>query len=62
MIALMDEATARGADLIVYPELPLARFFPRWDMENQADVDTWFEREMPNMMARPLFERATGSQ
>jgi N-carbamoyl-D-amino-acid hydrolase len=30
MIALMDEARARGADLIVYPELALTTFFPRW--------------------------------
>ena len=33
MIALMDEAKARGADLIVYPELALTTFFPRWYME-----------------------------
>ena len=36
MIALMDEAKARGADLIVYPELALTTFFPRWCMEDQA--------------------------
>src|SRR5437899_1540547 len=58
MIALMDEAKARGADLIVYPELALTTFFPRWYMEDQAEVDTWFEREMPNAATRPLFERA----
>ena len=29
MIALMDEAKARKADLIVYPELSLTKFFPR---------------------------------
>src|SRR5215472_7452811 len=58
MIALMDEAKARGADLIVYPELALTTFFPRWYMEDQAEVDTWFEREMPNDAVRPLFERA----
>ena len=32
MIALMDEAKAKGADLIVYPELALTTFFPRWYM------------------------------
>ena len=48
MIALMDEAKAKGADLIVYPELALTTFFPRWYMEDQAEVDAWFEREMPN--------------
>ncbi len=58
MIALMDEAKARGADLIVYPELALTTFFPRWYMEDQAEVDAWFEREMPNAAAKPLFARA----
>jgi len=58
MIALMDEAKAKGADLIVYPELALTTFFPRWYMTNQAEVDTWFEREMPNAATRPLFDRA----
>jgi predicted amidohydrolase len=29
VIALMDEAKARGADLIVYPELALTTFFHR---------------------------------
>ena len=62
MIALMDEAKARGADLIVYPELALTTFFPRWYMEDQAEVDTWFEREMPNAAAKPLFERAARHQ
>src|ERR687897_2949795 len=59
MIALMDEAKAKGADLIVYPELALTTFFPRWYMEDQAEIDSWFEREMPNAATRPLFEKAS---
>ncbi|MGH6713408.1 MAG: nitrilase-related carbon-nitrogen hydrolase, partial [Bradyrhizobium sp.] len=62
MIALMDEAKARNADLIVYPELALTTFFPRWYMTEQAEVDTWFEREMPNAVTMPLFERAARHQ
>src|SRR5712664_1229015 len=62
MLALMDEAKARGADLIIYPELALTTFFPRWYMEDQAEVDGWFEREMPNAAVRPLFERAARYQ
>ena len=62
MLALMDEAKARGADLIVYPELALTTFFPRWYMEDQAEVDTWFEREMPNAATMPLFARAAEYQ
>ncbi|WP_315796751.1 MULTISPECIES: N-carbamoyl-D-amino-acid hydrolase [unclassified Bradyrhizobium] len=58
MIALLDEAKRRGADLIVYPELALTTFFPRWYMENQAEVDSWFELMMPNAAVQPLFDRA----
>ncbi|MGJ5132733.1 N-carbamoyl-D-amino-acid hydrolase [Bradyrhizobium oligotrophicum] len=62
MIALMDEAKRRDADLIVYPELALTTFFPRWYMEDQAEVDSWFEREMPNAAVQPLFDRAAQHQ
>ncbi len=58
MIALMDEAKSKGADFVVYPELALTTFFPRWYYESRADADVWFEREMPNAATRPLFERA----
>jgi N-carbamoyl-D-amino-acid hydrolase len=58
MTALMDEAKGRGAELIVYPELALTTFFPRWYIEDQAEVDTWFERDMPNEAVQPLFDRA----
>ena len=58
MIRLMDEAKGKGADLIIYPELALTTFFPRWYHEDRAEADLWFEREMPNDAVRPLFERA----
>ncbi|TNM61673.1 N-carbamoyl-D-amino-acid hydrolase [Aliirhizobium smilacinae] len=58
MIALLDEAASKGADMVVYPELALTTFFPRWYMEDQAEVDFWFETEMPNAATQPLFDRA----
>lgn len=58
MIALLHQAKGAGCDLVVYPELALTTFFPRWYMEDQAEVDQWFEREMPNDATRPLFEAA----
>lgn len=58
MIDLLDHAKAQKCDLIVYPELALTTFFPRWYMTDQAEVDAWFEREMPNAATRPLFEKA----
>jgi N-carbamoyl-D-amino-acid hydrolase len=58
MLDLLDRAKAEKCDLIVYPELALTTFFPRWYMTDKAEVDAWFEREMPNAATRPLFEQA----
>lgn len=58
MIELMREAHARGAEMIVYPELALTTFFPRWYVEDRAEMDIWFEREMPNGATAPLFDLA----
>jgi predicted amidohydrolase len=56
MLDLMKRA--EGCDLIVYPELALTTFFPRWYYEDRSDADIWFENEMPNAATRPLFEEA----
>src|SRR5213593_1769374 len=58
MLDLLDEAKGEKCDLVVYPELALTTFFPRWYMTDQAEIDAWFEREMPNAATRPLFEKA----
>lgn len=58
MIALMELARARGADFVVYPELALTTFFPRWYHEQRKDADHWFEFAMPNAAVAPLFEHA----
>lgn len=57
MMQMMREAHARGARLVVFPELALTTFFPRWLLEGQA-LDSWFETEMPSAETRPLFELA----
>jgi len=58
MLKLMDRALAKGCDLIVYPELTLTTFFPRWYPEDDAEMDRWFEREMPTAETQPLFDYA----
>ena len=54
----MRAAHAMNCDLIVYPELALTTFFPRWYMEDQAEIDSFFEAEMPGPETRVLFETA----
>ena len=58
MIDLLKQAKANGCDLVAFPELTLTTFFPRWYMEDQAEVDTFFEREMPSNETAPLFNAA----
>ena len=58
MIALLDRAAAAGARLAVFPELALTTFFPRWYMADAAEIDAWFETEMPGPETQPLFQRA----
>jgi N-carbamoyl-D-amino-acid hydrolase len=58
MLRAMSEAHARGATFIVYPELALTTFFPRWHYENRAEADVWFEHQMPGPATQPLFDLA----
>ncbi|WP_193143004.1 N-carbamoyl-D-amino-acid hydrolase [Meridianimarinicoccus sp. MJW13] len=58
MCALMRDAHARGAELVVFPELALTTFFPRWFMTDRAEIDGWFEAAMPNAKVQPLFDLA----
>jgi N-carbamoyl-D-amino-acid hydrolase len=58
LLALLREAAARGVELVVYPELALTTFFPRWFEEDRAAADRWFETEMPGPATKPLFDEA----
>ena len=58
LVRLLHEAKARGCDLVVFPELALTTFFPRWYMDDQREIDRFFETEMPGPETRPLFEAA----
>lgn len=55
---LMRQAKEQGARLVVFPELALTTFFPRWFFEDQAEVDDFFERFMPGPAVQPLFDLA----
>ncbi|HTX62023.1 MAG TPA: nitrilase-related carbon-nitrogen hydrolase, partial [Acidimicrobiales bacterium] len=58
LLTLLHDASRRGAALVVYPELALTTFFPRWWIEPLADADRWFETEMPGAATKPLFDEA----
>lgn len=58
LCAMMREARALGANVIVYPELALTTFFPRWYIEDEAELHAWYETSMPNAATQPLFDLA----
>jgi predicted amidohydrolase len=59
LVALLREAHAMGAKFVVFPELAFTTFFPRWWIEDQAEVDRlYFERSMPSAETQPLFDEA----
>ena len=58
MVELVRQAKSHGCDVVAFPELALTTFFPRWFMEDQAEIDSFFERAMPGPETRALFEAA----
>lgn len=39
LLALLQQAAETGCDLVVYPELALTTFFPRWYVDDVAQFD-----------------------
>src|SRR5260221_3608386 len=58
LIALLHEAKSRGCELVVFPEMALTTFFPRWYISDWAEVDRFFEPSMPSAETQPLFDVA----
>lgn len=56
LIALMREAKRTGAELVVFTELALTTFFPRWLIEDEAELDTTMRDAGPE--TQPLFDEA----
>ncbi|MBL8385507.1 MAG: N-carbamoyl-D-amino-acid hydrolase [Burkholderiales bacterium] len=58
LLELLREADGRGAKFVVFPELALTTFFPRYWMTDQAEIDRFFETSMPSPATQPLFDEA----
>jgi len=58
LIALLREGHRMGCELVVFPELALTTFFPRWFMAEQAEIDAFFEASMPGPETQALFDEA----
>ncbi len=58
LIAMMREAAAMGAQVVAFPEAALTAFFPHWWIEDEAELDAWYEKSMPSPETQPLFDLA----
>jgi len=58
MIEMLKEADSRGSKFVVFPELALTTFFPRYWMDDPNEVEKYFENQMPSPETAPLFELA----
>jgi N-carbamoyl-D-amino-acid hydrolase len=58
LIHLLERAAHAGAELAVFPEMALTTFFPRWTLDDQNEIDDFYETEMPGPRTLPLFDAA----
>lgn len=60
MLTLLESAAEEHVELVVYPELALTTFFPRWYVEGEddLDLDSFYETSMPGPDTQPLFDAA----
>lgn len=58
LLAMLREAKGRGAEMVVFPELALTTFFPRYWMDEGQARERYFEKTMPNPVVQPLFDEA----
>jgi N-carbamoyl-D-amino-acid hydrolase len=59
LMELMREAKSFNCDVVVFPELALTTFFPRWAIEDEGELDSFYESEMPGPDTAPLFDLAS---
>jgi len=61
LVAMLHEAKARGCDLVVFTEAALTAFFPHWYMDDEEEIDAFFETQMPSNQTQRLFDEARRS-
>ncbi len=67
LLTLLRRGAEHGCELVVFPELALTTFFPRWFLDegdesgiagDTTELDSYYETEMPNPVVQPLFDEA----
>ena len=59
LTALLRQGSDAGCELVVFPELALTTFFPRWYLDdNPTELDAYYESAMPGPETQVLFDEA----
>ena len=67
LLTLLRRGAEHGCELVVFPELALTTFFPRWFLDegdeagiagDTTELDSYYEMAMPNAVVQPLFDEA----
>ncbi len=58
LLDLLRQADQANCELVVFPELALTTFFPRWYTDDIGGHDHYYETEMPGPATQPLFDEA----
>lgn len=58
LVAMLEQASAQAIEFVVFPEMALTTFFPRWLIEPGPELDSYFETAMPGPDTQPLFDAA----
>ncbi|WP_434106172.1 nitrilase-related carbon-nitrogen hydrolase [Paraburkholderia caffeinilytica] len=58
LIHLLEQAAARGAELAVFPEMALTTFFPRWNLNDDAEIAGYYESQFPGPQTQLLCDAA----
>ncbi|KAF2208254.1 hypothetical protein CERZMDRAFT_49598 [Cercospora zeae-maydis SCOH1-5] len=61
MIDLLEDASGRGAEVVLFPELAFTTFFPRHLINSEAELANFFEHGSisTSPQTAPLFQKAT---
>src|SRR3954451_13755959 len=57
-VELLQRAHRLGAELVVFPELALTTFFPRWYAADLGEFDHFYETSFPSPDTQPLVDEA----
>jgi N-carbamoyl-D-amino-acid hydrolase len=58
LVAMLHDAKSKGAELVVFPELALTTFFPRWYVDDLTEANHWYETQMPSEATMAIFTTA----